>query len=377
MPVEKWLELIPLLLKTQRCFIETPQGSRQKLAPAPPVPVKLVWLPSHTGTFQLSWQADATGKLLYLDAKASYPLLYDAATGLLSLTQHQLNSAAVDTLAQVERYLPASKVAGFLAEHEARWAKVGLPLPKAIPQQQLTAEIHPVLRLASRPHPKRAAGFEGSIELMFRYIGEHYCICIPYDAEQNRLEYWDGIHINHLTRDPQQERVFFRQLQPFIATLKPTDHGGKWLSSERSQWLQLLTESRQELAQQGFSFWIEPGFRHHYVVADQWRVEIDGSDNQALQLSVLLELGDDKFDLLNLLRQLQRFNRQQATNETTLTLPDGRLLLLPTPLVNGIMDELGDLLVNQGGPLRLPRSQIARLDDLRQQLPEATQWQVL
>jgi SNF2 family DNA or RNA helicase len=375
LPAEKCTALVPALLETQRCFIKTPQGHWQRLAPGNTVTVKLEWSPSHTGVYQLNWRTDATGKLICLDAEASCPVVYDANRGVLALTQHHLSDAALDAMTQVKRHLPASAIARFLSEHKERWTELELPLPEVMSRQELTAELNPVLQLSSKPNPSVPGGFDESVSLIFRYTSASYCACIPYGADRNAHDYWDGVHINHLIRDPQQEQQFQRQLLPYMARFESTERVGKWRSSEGGLWRQLLTESRPELEQQGFSFWVDPGFRHHYVVADRWQVEIEEAGNHFLQLSLLLELDGGKIDLLELLRQLQTFNREQSANETTLTLPDGRLLLLPAQRVSGIMDELGDLLAKHEGMLRLPRSQISRLDGLRRQLPEATQWQ--
>jgi SNF2 family DNA or RNA helicase len=77
-------------------------------------------------------------------------------------------------------------------------------------------------------------------------------------------------------------------------------------------------------------------------------------------------------DLFDLLGQLRALNRRQSGDDSVLTLADGRLLLLPTQKLDGILEELGDLLANQTGTLRLPRSQISRLEGLCRRLPEST-----
>ncbi len=367
--------LIPLLLQTQRTFICTPQSRWQNLRLGDSVEVQLEWQPNCAGAYQLQWCVESIDKLLLLDAHACYPVAYNRQQGVLGLTSHALDFAALDVLKEAHRALPAAEVDGFLDRHKERWRALGLPLPEAINLQTFSAKLTPVLRFTSTPNATSAGGFDDCISLMFRYVGTSYCICIPYGADQSALDYWDGVHVNRLTRDHSQEQALYQQLLPLLGHFRATDHVGTWAGEEALHWKQLLTESNIELERLGFKFWIEPGFSHHYVTADRWQVGIDEVDGGFLQLSLLLDLAGDKVNLFDLLRQLQTFNSNLSADRDVLTLPDGRLLLLPAEKSTGIVDELGDLLAKQGGELRLPRSQISRLEGLRRQLPDSTQWQ--
>jgi len=373
-PLETSDELISTMVSTERCFIKMAQGHWQRLSLGEPVDAELTWLPTHAGVLELIWVMDRKLKVLWVDAERCYPLAYDASRGLLSRVKHKLSTAALDSVKRAPRVLPAVTVQGFLQQHQETWTALELPLPEQIEQQEFSAELTPVLRFVSRSKGETAGEIEDGVSLMFRVTGEPYCTCIPFGANSAVLDYWDGTAINRLARDEQLEAELYAKLLPYMDELESASSKGSWFTAKVEIWKKLLTEVRPKLEQQGVQFWIDSGFRHHYVVADQWQLEIGEADDQFLQLSLMLDLDGDRINLFDLLRQLQAFNRDQSGKETTLTLPDGRLLLLPAKRASGIMDELGDLLAKQGGVLQLPRSQVSRLEGLNQQLPESTQW---
>jgi SNF2 family DNA or RNA helicase len=208
---------------------------------------------------------------------------------------------------------------------------------------------------------------------MFRYSSESYCACIPFSAELDVHDYWDGAHFNRLARNREQETRFHQRLLPFMDQFEASGRHGVWSSEEDSCWQQLLTKSRPELEREGFQFSLAPGFRRHFVVADRWRLEVGDAETGFLSVNLLLETNGGIVNLFDLLGQLRALNRRQSGDDSVLALADGRLLLLPTQKLHGIMEELGDLLANQAGTLRLPLSQISRLEGLRRQLPESTQ----
>ncbi len=373
LPASKAENLLPLLLKTRKAYFITPQGRWQKLSLGDPVPICLKWVAEHNGTHQLRWHADDACKILFLDESISSPLAYNAHTGVMAMTRHDLDPAALDILKQTQSVLTYDALETFLSDHKETWENLGLPLPRVPTPLDRTVEFSPVLRFTSKPHFDAPSEIEDCVSLMFRYTSESYCVCIPISAERGIHDYWDGEHLNRLNRDRGCESDFFQHLLPFVKQFDSTEQHGVWCSQQDLQWQGLLIDSRAELERLGFQFSIAPGFRHHFVVADQWHLQIEDEQTDLLAISLLLETDEGMVNLFELLGQLRAFNRHQSGDDSVLSLPDGRLLVLPAQRVSGIMDELGDLVAKQTGILRLPLSQVDRLEGLHRKLPESTQ----
>ena len=373
LPAGEGEALILQLLKTQRTYLISPQGRWRKLSLGDPVRVNLGWLPEHSGVYHLKWRAHGAWKLLALDEDARYPVAYDVNLGVLAPTQHGLCPAALDALKQAQRALTVNAMDAFLSDYEEPWRALGLPLPMVPTPLARAAELSPILRFTSMPGPGARSGLEDCVSLKFRYTSEYYCTCIPFSAELDVHDYWDGVHFNRLTRNRERETWFYRRLLTFMDQFESTGRHGVWRTGQDSYWLQLLTESRPGLEREGFQFSLAPGFRHHFVVADRWQLEIGDAESGCLPINLLLETSSGIINLFDLLGQIRALNRHQSGDDSVLALADGRLLLLPTQILYGILEELGDLLANQVGTLRLPLSQINRLEGLRRRLPESTQ----
>jgi hypothetical protein len=140
---------------------------------------------------------------------------------------------------------------------------------------------------------------------MFRYTSESYCVCLPFSAEPDVHDYWDGVHFNRLTRNRDRETWFHQRLLPFMDQFEATGRQGVWRSERDSYWRQLLTESRPELELEGFQFSLAPGFRHHFVVAGRWQLEIEDAETGFLSIKLLLETDGGIVNLFDLLGQLR------------------------------------------------------------------------
>lgn len=369
LPAIQDAQLLLDMLASQHCFIQRPQGGWQKLLPAPSERVDLAWVVDIDGGQQLRWQAITGGKIVFSAPNATTPWVYHRDPLQLAVAHHRLGASALQALQEQTGTLPPEQITAFLQRHQASWQPLGLPLPQELPPLQHLAKITPVLHFSSRSSPR------DRVELAFRYSSDLFCSQFPLAVEARQLDYWDGTQLHRLIRQDAAETAYLEQLHPYLAQHAPTNTPGCWVSDSANVWQQLLTQSRGTLEQLGFQFHIESGFRHHYVIPTHWRAEIEVTQEQVLQLCLQLELAGERINLLELLKQLQEMNHLPAGDNRCFTLPDGRLLLLPADKVNGIMAELGDLLTSSGTLVRLPRSQLNRLDGLHQQLPDATQWQ--
>ncbi len=369
LPATRSETLLAGILESQRCFIQTPQGGWQRLQAATSEAVDLVWRIDSSGNQRLRWQARSSGKVLLSASAATKPWVYHLDRGQLAATHHHLGAAAHEALREQDERLAPHQVKSFLHRQQTSWQQRGLPLPGILPLQVQPATITPVLRLSSR-----SAGHD-RIQLEFRYTGDACCIQLPAGSDAERFDYWDGAVLHRLDRQIDAEAAFLQQLRPFLTRYSPGTQAGHWSSDNARLWLELLTQSRDALEKRGFRFQIETGFRHHFLLPTQWRVEIELAEDQGLQLGLHLELDGERINLLDLLKQLQQINHKASGDNACFTLPDGRLLLLPAEKVNGIMQELGDLLERSGETVRLPRNQLNRLEGLHQQLPDTTEWQ--
>ncbi|MCP5013730.1 MAG: DEAD/DEAH box helicase [Ketobacter sp.] len=370
----KATELIPILLETQRCFINLSPNQWQRLSPGKPVQAYPAWVAGQCGEAHLTWRTDAACRLLFLDHKPGIPVAWCRQEGSLSLAEHSLSTAALNLLSQTKQHLPVNEIEAFVLNNQHSMIPAGLPLPEIPKVVTLASQLQPTLHFFS------CSDFSGSdlqkncVALRFRYISESWCSNIPFSSAHSTLDYWDGIQLNRLARDKQAENGFYQRLLPLVQNLTSTDAVDVWFSDHSPHWKELLTETRRQLEQLGFHFHFETTFSQHYVTAEQWQIEITANENNSLQVKLSLKLDDGDINLLDLLDQLEQFNHKQRNDQYTLHLADQRLLLLPAQQVDSIMHELGDLLSTRGQALQLPASQISRLYGLHQQLTESTQW---
>ncbi|MFT7673242.1 MAG: superfamily II DNA or RNA helicase [Gammaproteobacteria bacterium] len=363
---------LSMLLETGRCFLIKPGGQWQKIISSDPVAVSLQWLPDNRGDYHLKWRVEGEWKIRALDNDGVYTLAYDMNRGLVATTQQAVSLDALNELKQSLRSLTVAEIPGFLVDHAKRWRSLGLPLPVVTDICKQAATICPVLRLYSGASDNIGNRIRHSISLLFRYSSEIYSTAVEYSAQEENHDFWDGVKLNRIYRDFKQEEDFYQALGPFLDQFDQSRQSGIWCSDLDSNWRDLLIGSRFELSQHGFKFLIDSNFRYYYVAADGWNLEIEDADQDNLSIRLQLELLGGDIDLLSVLADLRTYNANQNDNYFALNLDDGRTLLLPAHSVNGIMQELGDLLAIQGSGLRIPMSQVSRLAELNQHLPEST-----
>ncbi len=368
LPADMAETLIPRLLKTQRTWLVTPQGRWRKPELGDSVSTNLAWLPEPGGSYRLSWCAEGSWKLFSVDEDANIPVAYDAQRELLAPTRHSLTPGALEALKTSPRHLAVDAIEAFLSDNEERWRAMSLTLPSAPTPTILRLKLTPVLRFTSTSR----SGVNDFVNLMFRYSSDSYCACIPFAEESDIHDYWDGIQLNRLSRDRETENQIYKKLLPFMDQFEAAHPRGEWYARQNLHWQQLLTESRSELEDQGYQLSFAPGFRYHFVIADEWQLQVEEADGNALSINLRLLTSGDSVNLFDLLDQLRVFNRHRSDKNCELALSDGRLLLLPLDNIAGIMDELSDLLFTQTGSAHLPLSQISRLEGIRRRLPENT-----
>ncbi|MFT6387150.1 MAG: superfamily II DNA or RNA helicase [Cellvibrionaceae bacterium] len=376
-------EFIQGLIDSQRCFIETEKqvwfpvklGGRQA--------VELFWDINNTGDQQLRWRSQMSGTVFCVGPIIFvYDICAQSSTQnyTLSATTNSLTQEAIKTATMHNKALSPQAIESFLSRYQDRWQEYSLPLPEILPRRDVVTTVTPVLYCYSQPASICLKTARNIIELRFRYSSQDYSVTLSANAENNDALYWSGTELVHLTLQPEHERLYQQQLAPFLSQLDPIGLIGasfQWHSSNKNVWQNLLVETRLQLEAEGFQFLIELGFRHHYVVADSWQVNIndDTSDNSQ-KLSLQLSVAGAAYNLSTLLGQLHDFNTAQQRGERAyFELPDGRLLLLPSEELTGLISDLGDWFSHPNDEFRVPNSQLYRLHDLHEKLPADTQWQ--
>ncbi|PCK01113.1 MAG: helicase [Alteromonadaceae bacterium] len=364
------------------------------------------WLALREGDAQkvaVQWEIDNQGgqSLVWRSASAASPaqlfFLQDAAKALplictelpqesvveLALGESDYSELGLECIRTFKKAIVPAMVQFFCDKNTEQFQALNLPLPKVLPSEDLPATMVPILRFRSVKSVKEARGMRDEVHLQFGFQSDRYCTS---ENGKNEPGFWDGETFYCLVVDDEQRDSLQECLMRYLADFSALQHVGRgspsaWYSRESEHWQHLFTQARGELEAQGVAFAVEPGFRHDYVMADNWHVSLEEGDDEHVHLEVALTVGDARVDLRDLLEQLREFIRQQSvtgcknlTGNNSFELGDGRLLLIPGDQLTGIVEELGDLLDGREKGFRIARSQLHRLAGLHQQLPANTEW---
>lgn len=374
-PIHNSATFLQALIETKRCFIETRKANWLPVAAETEQAVTLAWAIDEAGDQQLRWRSSSQDDQFY---SGSSPFVYaiDAQTCRLGLGTSELSIEAIAAAMSVDPVVQATSVTLFLLQHQHHWQQLGLPLPQNLPCRDVSISLKPVLRCSTLAATVSDGATRDIIQLEFRYSSEHYCITQAAIESGTNNIYWDGRSLVRLNRDSESEALIQQQLMLLLSALDSNPSNRyTWHADTTSVWQTLLTTKRKQLESLGFQFVIDANFRHHYVIADNWQVLIDDSDDHSCAVRLQLDVDGEVIDLTALLAELHDFNRALAIDEpVSLALADGRLLLLEADQWNGIVDNLGDCFSRSSRKFRFCESQSYRLHDLQQQLPTTTDW---
>jgi superfamily II DNA or RNA helicase len=389
--------LIEAMLDTQRCYIEYRHQQWQALKKHLARPLELIWHINGLGDQELSWRAHelSTAIIVHCDnALSGQPLIWHKDSATLAPALIDLHPDAIAEIQKQRGCITPESVGKFLAQHEATWQTLGLPLPKHLPHQHVPARAQPILQCRSRnASDSHKAGNErlnkplnkhlelrDEICLTFYLCSDHYC---SLEGEQTE-RYWDGDRLNYLetkaSTTEKQHANIAQLLADFSMRVETGDkkNAAVWYSENDRHWTQLLCESRDALQALGVHLIFEPGFRKHFVLPQAWTVAVKSDDKQNTELSVQISVGDTTVDLRDILEQLHAFNAHylagKASGDAQFQLQDGRLMLIPAEQVSSLVEELGDLLAESGSHFELPNNQLHRLGLIHDQLPDSTHW---
>ncbi|WP_444996659.1 DEAD/DEAH box helicase [Aliikangiella sp. IMCC44359] len=360
------------MIDTNRCYWKCKGQAWKKISMKSRVSVQPTWQVSINGRYQLKWQAELDiGRVLLLKYNNEKIIFLHESSNSISLTKKDLTKDAYEKIKQIKSDIPIEEIENFLLQNEQQWRQLKLPLPKMLAEYSEASQINPVLLLANHHDSKHGTG--GKLELFFRYVGEQYCFVVSPEECEEKHQYWNGRQVCFLKRNKVEENKCYQMLTSIVDEFLSLKDKCQWYAKEKLIWYDFFTDSVSALKNKGFDFRIESNFLFHYVVSEQWEVEICKKENNKVSLELYAEIENKKISLNSLLRQLQVFNREHAVEDATLTLSDGRLLLLPADGFNGLMSELADIFINNG-KFELSPGQVSRLFNIKQQLPESTNW---
>ncbi|MEZ5460193.1 SNF2-related protein [Dokdonella sp.] len=381
--------LLEILLAEYPCFVEKPSRGQVKLG--------------ETRTLDWGWQlfedgnqklvpkldvADAATRLLRI-AQIWY---YDP--GKLAIGRVEGDTRVIDAALRAPALMPEH--AEFVVEH---WHKTqqleGLPKParasapethKVVPTPVLTLRAFPVMTVSAGIANRYQAG---SVRLSFDYDGPRLPFS-PVKPRERRLH--DG-KLLEIVRDRSAEIAACEQLEalglidvellPRMANL-PRDaftDGDFVLEPRRGQLIaaEHLFALAPRLRDHGFRLETDAGFPFELLdEPDDWYAEIEESGNAWFDLSLGIDIGGERVDLLPILRRLLSdpgFPLAPRKGEDAdalwlvpvddrrrVPLPLGRLRQLMAPLLEWLQD-MPERDAEQGS-LRLRRSQGTVLDEL-------------
>lgn len=324
------------------------------------------WWIDHRGWQHTRWRSENGGRLIRVNNEWLY--LKD---DQIHSTHNPFNDEQLGHW-QGQGALSPQQVAHFIESQGALWQALELPQPKSLPVEQLAASLTPVVVCTTVSDAD--AGERHQLELRLRYANHTVCLERPFQQNPDDMQLWTGDSLLQIRPDREREHALVRQLKGILGLFEETPQRGVWQGSDPQIWRDLLLKQQPQLEGLGFEFVVEPGFRYHYVEPRQWQVAAAAIDSGHWQLSLQFEVAGQPINVLELLREVQLFNQQSAYG-LEVRMDDGKILVLPTTLSVGLMEELGDWVEANNARHTLPLSQAYRLQNLHDLLPQTCEWQ--
>lgn len=390
-PADNTVPFIQALIDTRidsslsaiHAYIPATQGASQTL--------QLAWLKNSLGEQTLTWEIPQRHRLFAIEDK----VFYAASDGVIGCCHGLPDDCAMAEIEATNTVIPPADTTAFLSAHQTAWQALGLPLPRELLHKTIQATVTPVAHCNTVK--RRGRTKSDQLVLWFRYTTPHYCTCLAADDPRTDCGYWDGETLYKIPRQLTAEHHYADQLGAQIYRLgfqpAPPDNlheqattgsprrVSTWLSDNPQHWEALLTETEHDLTTSGFVFSIVPGFYHHYIYAEKWQASVTHTDDQHWQLSIQIVADGETISLKDLLHHLNTVDKQfYARDLPHIKLENGKRLLLPAEKINGIMQELKDLMPEGGRRQRgvdgylFPLSQLNRLQHIDDCLPQDTQW---
>jgi superfamily II DNA or RNA helicase len=341
----------------------------------------------------LHWQflADGLQQISCRTVPPSHRLLPLAPPWYLDLERWEcgpLETSLPPSLAEALAAVP-----GVRPEHAARAREailerlpgVEVPLPE-VPEPTEIRNTPPVpcLRLitlqAYRRGYRPASHFVDVAVLTFDYAGARVDRNSP-----RKVQTFSAGRLLHIQRDARSEKRFhdalkdagFVQLSEIARDL-PFEHKQDYAPRNPAAWPELVCEQLPRLQADGWRVEVDDNFRFKPAEHAQWYGEVQEAGPDWFDLSLGVDLGGQRLDMLPVLIAALRARPELLSDKTQrestskgslyLHLEDGRLLPVPLARLRPMLSILHELLdAPAGGKVRLPRLDAVRLADLERE----------
>ncbi len=391
-------EFLKMLLETERCWWDAPNGVPLRLAP--PRAGELEWAIRHDGTQVPTFSVTpACNHVLALTP----PWFVDIAHAAIGVIETPFKPSLAKHFAACPPVAPGELLA-FRTAFTTRFPD--LPAPVPIVERVVDRACRPVLRLVSHK-VKSSWGSPVNLDvamLEFEYGGSRFppTEIRPTDfrgASREVVSFQDGV-LERTVRDPvaelNAERLLLAlKLQP-VPTYQIPGMGRAYTQPDaktdalETAWLRFMNKTRPALEELGWQIETDGNWRYRTVEATDWYGELeDSADGDGLadaggnggwfglELGVIIE--GERLNLLPLLSELVARLPKDFTLENLREmpddarvyprLPDGRLLALPVERVRALLGVLLELYAERPkGKLRLSIFDAVRLLELQDAL---------
>lgn len=281
------------------------------------------------------------------------------------------------------------QVPGFIEQHGRTLQTLNLPLPEHLPASP--AEIQPQITLVGK---NRSKGRKTCLLLEFIYRVEtraqktdhnkvHHTaqeICVGSSETGSILHRWENDQPILVHRDAEQEAILLSQFKELANRFDGKYHRDGSISfTDTDDWLAFMSKALPALKTQLWKIVRDADFPYLPVEADAVKASIEFKDRHWFDLHLTIEVEGQPFALLPLLSSARQnyslSDLEDMTEADTITLPlgDGRQILMPARRIKTWLAALVELDNERSGrtrnhsnePLRLPMTQITRLNELQ------------
>ncbi len=366
-------QALALMLRSGRCYWG--EETRQPLRPAEPRRLLLRW-EREGGLLRLAWSLEpAGGELVAMDS----PVYVDPAGGGCGPVEWEGDGELLAALLEAPP-VPAPSAREVTQRLLGELAELPLPTPTGEPVVEIPGRSpQPCLRLCLDPERGRVA------LLRFEYDG-HLPPVIP--IQQCSVIEQEGkflrIHRDLAAEKARVDRLLEAGLQYLDETGPETDALAFTRSAEGGpgDWLDFLSGELPALEHEGWRVELEQGFAPTLLEPEQWELSLEEGEAGWFDLSLGVQVGERRIDLVPLLGPLLRdCEEPERLPERELLLPlgEGEWLRLPGEALRPVVETLFELFDRQQegdeARLRLSRVEALRLEGLEQALDRPLHWQ--
>lgn len=382
---------LPTLVSSRRCYWATENNGNTErqtkaLQHGPARVAQTRWAPQENGQQWLELRIP--GVDCY---PGPTPFYVDTTLGQIG---HVTCPLSIDALRWLERgvVVPAGEYATFMQRYCEDLRRTGLPEPIDYPVKTLIHTPIPCMRFYSlRTHliaqqSYRRPALIDAIRVSFAYPGPFGDIEFLAEWHQSLQYRYNSGTLYKIIRDRSEEQHWLSQLEHALLSLTPLEHfyhgaqftdgvmPGDLCVNSAQEWQRLLLEQVPTWQQEGWRITVAPQFRHYFVAARQWRVNLERDTQGRFALGMTATIGGETLNLLPRLANAiaatpERYTDGALSNcseGSVLSLGDDRRVVVPLSLLRPLLNHLLELFdqpkLDRLGRLALPATQLERLN---------------